>query len=232
MVALPLSSTATEQKLRDLKNASLRESVRQLTSVLAAVFAIVAVVKAWLGREEGLGLILIAAGSAVFLVTLRVVVGRWRVPDQLIYPLLMVVELVGLAGTFAQLYVLGRLHDSTNFGLLILAVGLISFSAAWSCLLISMVWGSWLVLSLFVHPSNLTLHYGMFLLWITALAAVVQAIRARWVRRLIATEAQAREPGRTRGRANEAARSVARATTASRTPRLGRHLGGGHRSRN
>ena len=45
----------------------------------------------------------------------------------------------------------------------------------------------------FVHPSNLTLHYGMFLLWITALAAVVQAIRARWVRRLIATEAQARE---------------------------------------
>ena len=76
--------------------------LRQLTSVLAAVFAIVAVVKAWLGREEGLGLILIAAGSAVFLVTLRVVLAWRRVPDQLIYPLLMLVELVGLAGTFAS----------------------------------------------------------------------------------------------------------------------------------
>lgn len=183
----------SHQRLREAKYASVRENLRPLTTALAALFAVLAAVKFLLGREEGIALVLWEAGPATAILAIRLAVGRWRVPDRLVYPLLLLVEVIALGPTVAQMYLLGRPHDSTNFGLVILATGVLSLSVGWSVLCVGLVWGSWLYIAVVVHSSDLSLHYGLFLLWVTALAAVAQTARTRLLRRLIQTEAHSRE---------------------------------------
>ncbi|HEY2841245.1 MAG TPA: hypothetical protein VGJ26_18965, partial [Pirellulales bacterium] len=107
-VPLPPSPISEQQK-RGAIFASVQESLRSLTTVLSVMFLIMVSAHGWdfywNGYKPAKNLSLVMElGSALFMLTLRIVVGRWTIPNRWIHPTLFLAGMVVLLNTDVQLY--------------------------------------------------------------------------------------------------------------------------------
>ncbi len=160
--------------------ATVRDSLRPLTTAMAVVFALLALSSLVLGFGAWAPWILaIESASVAVALGMRWVVGRYRIPDQLVYPALVTVGTLGLARCLEQLYVWHNPRDTMNVAILIAGTGLVSLSLAWSALLVAAAWAGWLTIAILNPAGDEWLHFGFSLIWATALGAAVQLTRQR-----------------------------------------------------
>ncbi|HVU88931.1 MAG TPA: HAMP domain-containing sensor histidine kinase [Pirellulales bacterium] len=190
MALRPPSSMSREQ-LQAAMTASVRDSLRPLTTAMGIVFVILAVCSVSLGFGVWAPwLLALETASAAIAFGLRWLVGRYRVPDHLVYPMLLVIAALALVRCFGQLYVAQNPRDTMNVAILIAGTGLISLSLAWSAVIVAVAWAGWLAIA-FTNPAgDEWLHFGFSLVWATALGAAVQVTRQRLQTRWLAAAAE------------------------------------------
>jgi PAS domain S-box-containing protein len=189
-VPLP-PSPISRQYARSAMFAATRESIRSVSGVLAVMFTILALAHVWFGIGSTMaGALAMEVFSAIFMLALRIAVGRWRIPDRWIYPTLVLSGSVALLNTDVQLYLSGLPQDSTNFAVMLVGVGLVSLSITWSAVFMTLTWITWLYLMIVVHPGGDIVHYGFMLSWATAMSIVAQTVRKRLLYRVLEAEAR------------------------------------------
>jgi PAS domain S-box-containing protein len=180
-----------DQLLLRARCAAVRETLRPLTASMAFLFGVLFVASFAIGFGELTWPI--AAGefvSAVTMIAIFVAVSRVHIADLFVHPVVGLIGMIALARCTAQLYVWGSPRDTTNFAVLLAAIGLVSLSMPLSILFAALTWTCWLSIACLVHPHVGWTHYSFFLLWATVLAGVVQVVRLRALRRLLQADAR------------------------------------------
>jgi signal transduction histidine kinase len=178
--------------MRTALNAAARDNLIPLTIVLVVLYLVAGCFRLNVVGTLDDAIVLGEFASAGVTLALLVVTLRCDVRGQWVHPTLVAVAIVATADSLMQLFRSGAGWDTTNLALVIGATGLVSLSVVASALIYSVIWVGWLWCAM-THPSGEWLHYGFFLLWATAIAAVVQAARTSLLRRLVQTETQNRE---------------------------------------
>ena len=184
-------SPISQAQLQSAMIATVRHGLRIVTAGMGIVFLFLAVCSFLLGFGDlAPWLAALEIVSAAIAFGICWILGRYRVPDRLVYPLVMVAAGLALARCFGQLYVWGSPRDTMNLAVLIGATSLLSLSLAWSAVIVATAWAGWLVIANFIHPSAEWVQYGFFLVWTTVLAGAVQIARQKLRSRLLQAEAR------------------------------------------
>jgi signal transduction histidine kinase len=178
--------------MRAALNAAARDSLIPLTIVLVVLYLFAGCFRLYVVGTLNDTLVLGEFASAFITFALLVVTMRCDLRGRWVHTTLVAVAIVATVDSLMQLFRTGAGWDSTNLALVIVATGLVCLSVVASALVYSVIWGGWLWCAM-THPSGEWLHYGFFLMWATAIAAVVQAARTSLLRRLVQTETQNRE---------------------------------------
>ena len=180
-----------DQQLRRARCAAVREMLRPLTAAMALFFGMLF----FAAFAIGLGPLTLPAAavevlSAAIMLGIYLTVRCVPISDRFVHPVVFLIGMIALARCTAQLYVWGNPVDTTNFAVLLAALGLVSLSMVLSAIFVTLTWACWLVIACFVHPHAGWTHYSFFLLWATVLAVVVQVVRLRALRRLLQVESR------------------------------------------
>ncbi len=127
----------------------------------------------------------VAALTALIYATLRVMLGRRRLPAQRIHPLAAAIMGLVLVNSLLHMALVAEIKQTTNVALMIIGTGCLLLSARWTVLLIGLAlvgWGG--VVGLILSPSPDLLHFAFMLLGSTLLAGVVFTVRQRTFSRL------------------------------------------------
>lgn len=203
--------TRSQDNLRDALDASVRDSLRPVSTGLAALFALLAVSYA-LALPEVVPPVIVslAGGAAAAFLGLRVLLSRWTVPLRLANLLCAAIAGLALLNCLAHLYLSADPKQTTNLLLLIVGAGFVFLSARWLAVVTAAAWVGWGLVAALSPSSPEWPYFGFALLVATVLSIIVHIVRVRTVQRIEAlrleAEAQRLELAGTLSTAREAQR--------------------------
>jgi len=207
--------TRSQDSLRDALDASVRDSLRPVSTGLAMLFALLAVGYT-LALPEIVAPILVslAGGTAAAFLALRVVLSRWTVPLRLANLLCAAIAGLALLNSLVHLYLASDPNQTANLLLLVVGAGFVFLSARWLAVVTVAAWAGWGLVAALSPSSPEWPYFGFALLAATVLSIAVHIVRVRTVRRLeslrLEAEAQRAELARTVSTAREAQRLAER----------------------
>ena len=177
--------TRPVDNLNDALDATVRDSLRPVSTGLGVLFAVLAVSHALvLPRAVAPVMVSLAAGTAAALLGLRVWLNRWTVPFQWVNPLGAAIAGLALLNSLAHLYLVSEPKQTTNLLLLVVGAGFVFLSARWLAVVMVAAWAGWGAVVALSPSSPEWLHFGFALFIATALSVMVHIVRVRTVRRL------------------------------------------------
>jgi len=207
--------TRSQDSLRDALDASVRDSLRPVSTGLAMLFALLAVGYT-LALPEIVAPILVslAGGTAAAFLALRVVLSRWTVPLRLANLLCAAIAGLALLNSLVHLYLASDPIQTANLLLLVVGAGFVFLSARWLAVVTVAAWAGWGLVAALSPSSPEWPYFGSALLAATVLSIAVHIVRVHTVRRLeslrLEAEAQRAELARTVSTAREAQRLAER----------------------
>ena len=163
----------------------MRDSLRPVSTGLAALFAVLAVSHALVfPRSVSPIIVSLAGGTTAVLLGLRVLLSRWTVPLRWVNPLGAGIAGLALLNGLVPLYLSSEPSQTTNLLLLIAGAGFVLLSARWLAAVMVVTWAGWALVVSRSPSSPGWLYFGFALLMASALSAIVRIVRARTVRQL------------------------------------------------
>jgi signal transduction histidine kinase len=201
--------TQSQDSLREALDASVRDSLRPISTGLALGFALLAVGYT-LALPQAVAPILVslAGGTAAAFLGVRLLLSRWTVPLRLANLLCAALAGLALLSSLVSLYLASDPKQTVSLLLLVVGAGLAFLSARWLAAVMVAAWAGWGLVAALSPSSPGWLYFGFALLVATALSIVVHIARVRTVRRLnslrLEVEAQRAELARTLSTTREA----------------------------
>ena len=168
----------------------MRDALPGLTTGIAVLQAVLAVVHGTLGSAAERPFVLVDAASAVVAAGLRYALGQRALPERWAHPFAFGCGVLAVVVVLLHLRVLGEPLQSLMLGLILIGAGSILLSFWWLALLAGASLLGWLavMVSLGIPPG--TLRLGIALLGSWALGAMILGARLRSFRRLEELRAQ------------------------------------------
>jgi signal transduction histidine kinase len=182
-----------EDRVRDELNAVFHDSLFPISVCLSILFLVFAAAHAIvLPPDTSMLMVGLALSSAVAFAGIGVAIRLGHIAPR--FSLASGFVFVGLCivNSAVQMFVTNDVHQSTNFGLLLVAMGLFFLSRLYLVFSFLMILSIWLVtVSLTVGFDKEAIHFGFMMFMAMVIAALAQEIRLRAYRRLIAMRAEA-----------------------------------------
>ncbi len=179
------SSDISESDLRAALNGIMRESLRPFSVGLGALY-VVFTVSHRIVQPKAVAVFMtpVAAGTAVLLLSLYFILGRWSIPSRWAHPLAAFMSSLILFNSLLHLFLLSDPQQTTNLMLLAIGVGCFFLSIAWLTFLLVGILGGWGLIVWGAAPSPAWVHFGFGLLSATVLSVLIHTVRVRTFRRL------------------------------------------------
>ncbi|MDZ7312100.1 MAG: ATP-binding protein [candidate division KSB1 bacterium] len=179
-----MSAGISAADVRVALNRVMRDSLPPVSVGLCILYAIFAVSHALL-LPPGMAttMSLVAAGTAVALLMLRLALGRWQISERWAHPIGTMIAGLVLLNSLLHLYLTYDPLQTTNLVLLVVGVGFLFLSFGWLTLVLVATFVGWSGIAL-TAPSPEWPHFGFALFSASVLAVLVHAVRVRTLKRL------------------------------------------------
>jgi len=175
----------TSLHLQAALDAVVRDSLAPISAGLGALYAILAVIHAFvLPRPTALSMSIIALTTALILLAFRLNLGRRQIAARYAHPINAGIAGLVLLNCFLHLHYVPEPQLTTNILLLIVGAGFLFLSTAWLALIILASLGGWAIMAWLAPASPDWFHFGVALYMATVVAVLVHTVRVRTMKRL------------------------------------------------
>ena len=177
-----LSSRDIQREL----NANVGEGLRPVALCMAVLYFVLGISHVYVVEPAWASAVMvsIAFGSALFLGGIALVVWRRPISPALAHPIAMLVFITSFTNSAVHIYVTNDLHQSTNFALLIVAVGCFALSTPYVLACLGLCLGIWFALTFSLQGEPDWSHFAYMLAMSTLISLLVFSVRLKMRTRL------------------------------------------------
>jgi PAS domain S-box-containing protein len=166
-------------------NAVVRDNLKPVSTGLGVLYAVLATSHAIvLPKPSALPISLVALATAITLLSFRLALRRWIMPESWAHPLGAATAGLALLNCFLHFYYIPEPRQTTNILLLIVGSGFFFLSTRWLACVVLTALSGWGIMVSMAPPSPDWLHFGFALYMSTVLSVLVHTVRVHILTRI------------------------------------------------